>query len=265
MNPKSQALTRMVHDAALRTGHAVHQANAISAFNAPGGFNGSDKGSVAFSPEDASSPQMRPPRQGSISTPNGQGYAPLAHGSANGSESGRRKKAFSIPPLPPQPAIERLVAAYVDFVGVTAPIIHIPTLGKQLQKIRDGRDVEESDVFVVMMVLGELRKERKLMTALSTMASARFVELPDELRACSEAFHAEAMKHLDPVFEEQSYGECDWRNWLICSQPTGDPTSRVVLVTQSGKRIHLVPRRSRHSNLRRHGLSQRAQCPSRPA
>jgi hypothetical protein len=38
------------------------------------------------------------------------------------------------------------------------------------------------------------------------MASARFVELPDELRACSEAFHAEAMKHLDAVFEEQSYG-----------------------------------------------------------
>lgn len=40
------------------------------------------------------------------------------------------------------------------------------------------------------------------------MASARFVEPPDELRACSEAFHAEAMKHLDAVFEEQSYGEC---------------------------------------------------------
>jgi len=47
------------------------------------------------------------------------------------------------------------VAAYVDFVGVTAPIIHIPSLGKQLIKIRESRDVEQSDVFVVMMVLGE--------------------------------------------------------------------------------------------------------------
>ena len=39
------------------------------------------------------------------------------------------------------------------------------------------------------------------------MASSRFVEPPDELRACSEAFHAEAMKHLDAVFEEQSYSK----------------------------------------------------------
>jgi len=38
------------------------------------------------------------------------------------------------------------------------------------------------------------------------MASSRFVDPPDELRACSEAFHAEAMKHLDAVFDEQSYG-----------------------------------------------------------
>ena len=37
------------------------------------------------------------------------------------------------------------------------------------------------------------------------MASSRFVDPPDELRACSEAFHSEAMKHLDAVFEEQSY------------------------------------------------------------
>lgn len=38
------------------------------------------------------------------------------------------------------------------------------------------------------------------------MASSRFVDPPEELRACSEAFHAEALKHLDAVFEEQSYG-----------------------------------------------------------
>jgi hypothetical protein len=86
------------------------------------------------------------------------------------------------------------VAAYVDFVGVTAPIVHIPTLGKQISRMRSGQDVDESDIFVVMMVL-----------ALSTMASSRFVDPPDELRACSEAFHAEALKHLDAVFESQSY------------------------------------------------------------
>jgi hypothetical protein len=166
MNPKSQALTRMVHDAALRTGHAVHQANAISAFSAPGvGYSSghSDKGSVAYSPaDDAVSPQLLSrtgagARHSAHSTPGGQGYGNLpGNVSSHGSESGRSKrKPFSVPPLPPQPAIERLVAAFVDFVGVTAPIIHIPTLGQQLQKIRAGTDVEESDVFVVMMVLGE--------------------------------------------------------------------------------------------------------------
>ena len=51
------------------------------------------------------------------------------------------------------------------------------------------------------------RGEVTYLVALSTMASARFVDPPDELRACSEAFHGEAMKHLDAVFEEQSYGQ----------------------------------------------------------
>ena len=37
------------------------------------------------------------------------------------------------------------------------------------------------------------------------MASSRFIDSPGELRACSEAFHAEAMKHLDAVYDEQSY------------------------------------------------------------
>lgn len=47
------------------------------------------------------------------------------------------------------------------------------------------------------------------------MASSRFVDPPDELRACSEAFHAEAMKHMDAVFEEQSYGE--WKSVFAAS------------------------------------------------
>jgi hypothetical protein len=110
------------------------------------------------------------------------------------------------------------VAAYVDFVGVTAPIIHIPTLGKQLIKLREQTDVDESDIFVVMMVLGMSYRLDAFtavtdVSALSTMASSRFVDPPDELRACSEAFHAEAMKHLDAVFEEQSYGACPV--WII--------------------------------------------------
>ena len=64
-------------------------------------------------------------------------------------------KQLSIPVLPPQAAVERLVAAYVDFVGVTAPMIHIPTLGKQINRLREGKDVTETDIFVVTMVLGE--------------------------------------------------------------------------------------------------------------
>jgi hypothetical protein len=82
------------------------------------------------------------------------GNSASPHTSSSG--NGKAKRPFAIPPLPPQPAVERLVAAYVDFVGVTAPIIHVPTLGKQLIKIREGgNDVEQSDVFIVMMMLGE--------------------------------------------------------------------------------------------------------------
>jgi hypothetical protein len=91
--------------------------------------------------------------------------APQRPASAQATGSGKGKvRQFAIPPLPPQPAVERLVAAYVDFVGVTAPIVHIPTLGRQLTKIREGNDVEESDVFVVMMVLGELDQPELLWT-----------------------------------------------------------------------------------------------------
>ncbi|ORX37235.1 fungal-specific transcription factor domain-domain-containing protein [Kockovaella imperatae] len=185
MQSSATSLTRMVHDAAYRTGHALNSVNALQGTSVAGSEKSID------SP--AANHDMEGPSPGGIKRH--PSASPMATSSSiPGSGKMAKKRAFAIPPLPPQPAVERLVAAYVDFVGVTAPIIHIPTLGKQIIRMREGRDVEESDVFVVMMVL-----------ALSTMASSRFVEPPDELRACSEAFHAEAMKHLDAVFEEQTY------------------------------------------------------------
>ncbi|WOO76832.1 Positive regulator of purine utilization [Vanrija pseudolonga] len=217
------SLTRMVQDAALRTGHAITGATLLNSTSTNGppsvsgsvraGESPSDRGSFGKdspavgdhdreeynpSPETTLTPRSAHPSL-PANVPHTRG--PPSVSSVTGgpapsvsSAKSRVRRAFHVPPLPPQPAVERLVAAYVDFVGVTAPIIHIPTLGKQLQRMREGTDVDESDVFVVMMVL-----------ALSTMASSRFVDPPDELRACSEAFHAEALKHLDAVFEAQSY------------------------------------------------------------
>ena len=183
MNPKSQALTRMVHDAALRTGHASNQANAISAFNMPGQGYGSPHsyGSHLGQPhgpsslsehagnhgDDTVSPELLSrnmnggglisgKRFGSLGNAYNLAHPPISSSGSDAGSSRTKRKPFSVPPLPPQPAVERLVAAYVDFVGVTAPIIHIPTLGQQLMRIRESRDVEESDVFVVMMVLGKL-------------------------------------------------------------------------------------------------------------
>ncbi|ORY30548.1 fungal-specific transcription factor domain-domain-containing protein, partial [Naematelia encephala] len=193
------SLTRMVHDAALRQGHAANTASTLNP-PAPNSASGSasDKGShdsPAGEANGTSPTDVLTPRSGLGSARRPPTASPLTGStSLGGGGSKAKRRAFAVPPLPPQAAVERLVAAYVDFVGVTAPIIHIPSLGKQLIRIREGTDVEQSDIFVVMMVL-----------ALSTMASSRFVDPPDELRACSEAFHAEAMKHLDAVFEEQSY------------------------------------------------------------
>jgi len=95
------------------------------------------------------------------------------------------------------------------------------------------------------------------------MASSRFVDPPDELRACSEAFHAEAMKHLDAVFEEQSYSELNIRNRalrLIISRSPSDPTSCMVFFPQSRERIRLVPSGSSNQNLCRSRFPQRTQC-----
>ncbi|WVN90538.1 uncharacterized protein L203_105775 [Cryptococcus depauperatus CBS 7841] len=197
----ASSLTCMVHDAALRTGHA---ANSGTSLNPTASMpSGSDRGSVhsgfespfpggdtkRTSPEAVLTPHPVATLDG---LPTTSPYTSSTALFVNGSTKPKRK--FVIPPLPPKSAVERLVAAYVNFVGVTGPIIHLPTLSQQLAKIREGVDVEEEDIFVVMMVL-----------ALSTIASSTFMDPPDELRACSEAFYAEAMKHLDAVFEEQSY------------------------------------------------------------
>jgi hypothetical protein len=160
-NSSSSSLTRMVADAALRTGHA---ANHVSAFMPTGSSvagstkngegSGSERGSsVKHSPADNPDHIASPENVVSRSALHAQIYPsrPPSIGNAK-----PKKRAFNVPPLPPQPAVERLVAAYVDFVGVTSPIIHIPSLGKQLIRVREGTDVEQSDVFVVMMVLGEL-------------------------------------------------------------------------------------------------------------
>ncbi|ODN93409.1 fungal specific transcription factor [Cryptococcus wingfieldii CBS 7118] len=190
------SLTRMVHDAALRTGHAANS-GITSGSNASGSDRGSTHGGTIDSPMSA---ELYDHHISLETLPTPTSAIPRLPPSASGpvtlsvSSGGKPRRKVTIPPLPPQGAVEKLVAAYVDFVGVTGPIIHIPTLGRQLSNIRGGLDVEESDIFVVMMVL-----------ALSTMASSRFVDPPDDLRACSEAFHAEAIKHLDAVFEGQSY------------------------------------------------------------
>lgn len=166
------SLTRLVHDAALGTGHA---SNPHAGPNQPrSNASGSEKGSTTDSPIGATQGIELPERTASAAGDHNQQHAPqlatLASAlmmnstsqrsnhtnSPHSSSHSKPKRNFAIPPLPPQPAVERLVAAYVDFVGVTAPIIHIPTLGKQLIKIREGGpDVEESDVFIVMMMLGE--------------------------------------------------------------------------------------------------------------
>lgn len=159
--PHPTALSRMVHDAAFRTGHANDH---IAVLNQRGpSANASGAGASVAGSATSDRGSHDSPYQ-----PDGDGPGSLngSGASASGSQSGRRgaansplvksklRREFAVPPLPPQPAVERLVAAYVDFIGVTAPIIHIPTLGRQLNRIREGRDVDESDVFVVMMIMG---------------------------------------------------------------------------------------------------------------
>jgi hypothetical protein len=156
------SLTRLVHDAALRTGHASNSHSHSTLNQAMSNASGSEKGSTTDSPGLALGIDLPPPdRPGSTEAPTPRSAvgslksAGQSNSPHTSSTQGKQKRQFAIPPLPPQAAVERLVAAYVDFVGVAAPIIHIPTLGKQLLKIREGgSDVEESDVFIVMMMLG---------------------------------------------------------------------------------------------------------------
>ena len=175
----ASSLTRLVHDAAFKTGHAQNaytQLHALGA-NQTGSEKGSDYSaadtprldSVVPSPQDPPAGKYGQATSASTSAPSNAHFRPptssplaTAASVSSGKSSSAKRRHFSVPPLPPQPAVERLVAAYVDFVGVTAPIIHIPSLGKQLIKIRENRDVEQSDIFVVMMVLGKLPRTFRL-------------------------------------------------------------------------------------------------------
>lgn len=64
---------------------------------------------------------------------------------------------MNIPALPPPAAVDRLVQVYVDFVQIMLPILHMPTFERQLKRVRErSADVQESDIFFVLMVLGKL-------------------------------------------------------------------------------------------------------------
>lgn len=125
---------------------------------------------------------------------------------------------FNIPALPPPAAVDRLVQVYVDFVQIMLPILHMPTFERQLKKVREkSADVQESDIFFVLMVLGKFGvcvSNSKVaffidriwhLSALSTMALSRSLDPTAELRMSSEAFYVEASKHLEAVFEDRSY------------------------------------------------------------
>lgn len=149
------------------------------------------------------------PREGSTSTTyptshqRGNGYS---SSSGNGGRHGhspsspnpsyfRSAKPVNIPALPPPAAVDRLVQVYVDFVQVMLPILHMPTFQLQLERVRDkSPDVTESDIFFVLMVL-----------ALSTMALSRSLDPTAELRMSSEAFYIEASKHMEDIFEDNTY------------------------------------------------------------
>ena len=65
---------------------------------------------------------------------------------------------MNIPALPPPAAVDRLVQVYVDFVQIMLPILHMPTFERQLQRVRErSADIQESDIFFVLMVLGKLK------------------------------------------------------------------------------------------------------------
>ena len=70
--------------------------------------------------------------------------------------SDKNSDSFNVALLPPQTVVLRLLAAFEAFVAVMYPVVHIPTVEKQVMKLREAKEAEPDDVFVVMMVLGEL-------------------------------------------------------------------------------------------------------------
>lgn len=123
----------------------------------------------------------------------GGGGPGSSYHSPNAPSSHHRR--VNIPALPPPAAVDRLVQVYVDFVQIMLPILHMPTFAAQLARVRDrSDDATEADVFFVLMVL-----------ALSTMALSRSLDPTAELRMSSEAFYVEASKHMEDIFEDNTY------------------------------------------------------------
>ncbi|KAL7411596.1 fungal-specific transcription factor domain-containing protein [Mrakia frigida] len=116
------------------------------------------------------------------------------------------RKSITIPVLPPRGAIERLVEVYNQYIQFQNQTLHMPSFLKQLTRVLDEpEEATEQDLFFVLMFL-----------ALSTMALSRTLDPTSDLRMSSEAFHAEAMKHIDCILASSNH--VGLQGVLLCCQ-----------------------------------------------
>lgn len=145
---------------------------------------------LAQQPEYTSSHQTNPAEGRSSDTPPAQ----PAH------------RPIKIPVLPPRGAIERLLEVYNQFIHFQNQTLHMPSFLKQLSRVLDEPEkATEQDLFFVLMFL-----------ALSTMALSRTLDPTSDLRMSSEAFHAEAMKHIDCILASSNH--VGLQGVLLCCQ-----------------------------------------------
>jgi len=175
-------LARMVVDAVMRSGPAggpltppprrdsnlmmmLPALSGLGTYNNPPGSGGPGPGDVGTGGLYPTSHQRGPRQEDDRGT---NGRSSFSHDSRRGDdmnggnnnhmEGGSRRKTIDIPALPPPAAVDRLVQVYVDFVQIMLPILHMPTFGDMLIRVRDrSEDVSEADIFFVLMVLGESR------------------------------------------------------------------------------------------------------------